>query len=216
LRRNIFAMNKNSSLKLYEKFFVDRDFERLDLFKLLCEKYGVESALYPGSYVHITPSFVFPITVYVDSDKKAKKFFNDPEIYNFIEKHKIYPENADVTFHAMDYKNDLGMKEQSFDLLISQYAGFVSQYCKRYLKIGGVLLVNNSHGDASMASIDSDYEFIAAVNRSQGKHRLMEKNLDRYFIPKSTANISKEYIEKIQKGIGYTKSASAYIFKRIK
>ena len=209
-------MSKNSSLQLYEKFFVDRDFERLDLFQLLLEKYGIESALYPGSFVHITPSFVFPITVYVDTDKRAMKLFNNPEIYNFIEKHKIYPQNADVTFYAMDYRNELSVKDQSFDLLISQYAGFVSQHCKRYLKIGGVLLVNNSHGDASMASIDGDYEFIAAVNRSKGKHRLTEKNLDTYFIPKSTVKITKEYIEKIQKGIGYTKSASGYVFKRIK
>ncbi|MCU0643877.1 MAG: hypothetical protein MUC94_06415 [bacterium] len=209
-------MNKNSSLQLYEKFFVDRDFERLDLFQLLAEKYGIESALYPGSYVHITPSFVFPVTVYIDSDKKAKKFFNDPAIYEFIANRKIYSQNADVTFYAMDYKNDLGMKEQSFELLISQYAGFVSQHCKRYLKLGALLLVNNSHGDASMASIDNDYEFIAVVNKSKGEHRMTEKNLDSYFIPKSNMKITKEYLEKIQKGIGYTKSASDHIFRRIK
>lgn len=209
-------MNKNNSLKLYEKFFVERDFERLDLFQLLAEKYRLESALYPGSYVHITPSFVFPVTVYVDTDKKAKKFFNDPAIYDFIAKRKIYSQNADVTFYAMNYKNELGIEEQSFDLLISQYAGFVSQHYKRYLKIGGLLLVNNSHGDASMASIDNHYEFIAVVNKSKGKHRLTDKNLDSYFIPKSTVKITKEYIEKIQKGIGYTKSASDYVFRRIK
>lgn len=209
-------MNKNSSLQLYEKFFVDRDFERLDLFQLLAEKYGIESALYPGSFVHITPSFVFPVTVYVDTDKKAKKFFNDPAIYDFIAKRKIYSQNAYVTFYAMDFKNDLGLNEQSFDLLISQYAGFVSQHCKQYLKIGALLLVNNSHGDASMASIDNDYEFIAVVNKSKGKHRLTEKNLDGYFIPKSNMKITKEYLEKIQKGIGYSKSASDYVFRRIR
>jgi hypothetical protein len=191
-------VNKNNSLQLYEKYFMDRDFERLDLFQLLLKKYGIKSALYPGSFVHITPSFVFQITVYVDTDKKAKNFFNDPEIYDFIKKHKIYPQNADITFYAMDYRNDLDLKAQNFDLLISQYAGFVSQYCKRYLKIGGVLLVNNSHGDASMASIDSDYELIAVINRSKEKHRLTEKNMDSYFIPKSTVNITKEYIEKNQ------------------
>ena len=200
---------------MYENFFLERDFERLDLFQLLAEKYGIESALYPGSYVHITPSFVFPVTVYVDTDKKAKQFFNDPAIYDFIAKRKIYSQNADVTFYAMDFNNDLGMNEQSFDLLISQYAGFVSQHCKRYLKIGGLLLVNNSHGDASMASIDNDYEFIAVVNKSKGKHRLAEKNLEHYFIPKSTVKITREYLEKIQKGIGYTNSASDYVFKRI-
>ncbi|MFX0037200.1 MAG: hypothetical protein ACFE9I_16330 [Candidatus Hermodarchaeota archaeon] len=40
------------------------------------------------------------------------------------------------------------------------YAGFVSQSCKEYLKVGGILLTNNSHGNASMAYIDDDYQFI--------------------------------------------------------
>ena len=38
------------------------------------------------------------------------------------------------------------MEDRSVDLLISQYAGIISQPCKRYLKPGGYLLVNNSHG----------------------------------------------------------------------
>ncbi len=37
------------------------------------------------------------------------------------------------------------------DLIISQYAGFVGQETKRYLKEGGILLCNDSHGDATLA-----------------------------------------------------------------
>jgi hypothetical protein len=140
---------RNNPLKLYNEYFVERDFERLDLFQLLAEKYGIKSALYPGSFVHITPSFVYPVTTYVDTDKRAKTFFDDVSVRDFVAKRKTYAEEAKITFYPQDYRTQINEIVERFDLLISQYAGFVSQYCKRYLKIGGVLLVNNSHGDAS-------------------------------------------------------------------
>jgi hypothetical protein len=199
---------------LYREYFVNRDFERLDLFGLLAQKYQLSSALYPGSFVHITPSFVFPKTTYVDTDRRAIKFFQFPQVLKFIEQHKTYDQNPEVTFHAVDYRKPLKEEDASYDLLISQYAGFVSQHCKRYLKINALLLVNNSHGDASMASIDQDYEFIAVVQKSKGKHRISKKNLDTYFIPKKPVEITKDYLEQLQKGIGYQKTASSYLFRR--
>jgi hypothetical protein len=101
----------------------------------------------------------------------------------------------------------------SFDLLISQWAGFVSQACKPCLRAGGLLLVNNSHGDASMASIDGDFRFVAAVTARGGRFRLIEKDLDRYFVPKSDVEITPEYLIEIRRGIGYTKTAWAYVFE---
>ena len=204
----------NQSLKLYNKYHADNDNERLDLFQLLAERYGIEKALYPGCFVHITPSFIYPSVTYVDTDKRARKFFSDPIIRDFVSKHKIYRLKAEITFHSADYRSDIGEEDESFDLLISQYAGFISQHCKKYLRIGGLLVVNNSHGDASMASIDDDYEFSAAILKRGGKYRLTEKDLDSYFVPKSKINITKEYIEKIQRGIGYRKSGSVYLFRR--
>ena len=101
-------------------------------------------------------------------------------------------------------------------MLISQYAGFVSQCCKKYLKPGGLLVANNSHGDASMASIDTSFEFIGVVYYSKLVYRYTTKNLDKYFIPKKKDfKITKEHLEKTMKGIGYTKTASAYLFKKL-
>jgi hypothetical protein len=147
-------MKRKNPLLLYKKYYVDRDDERLDLFVILAERFNIKSALYPGSFVHITPSIVFPKVVYVDADKRAKSFFNDAAVVDFISKRKIYEDKPIICFHHKDYTEDIGEPIDSFDLLISQYAGFVSQHCKRYLKVSGLLLVNNSHGDASMSSID--------------------------------------------------------------
>lgn len=202
-------------LDLYQEHFVDKDFERLDLFQLLREKYGIASAIYPGSFVHITPSFVFPVTTYIESDKRAKKFFENPGLSEFINFRKGYRQAPIVQFYAQDYREAID-EEEKYDLLISQYAGFVSKYCKRYMKIDGILLVNNSHGDASMASIDDDLVFIAVILKNGSKHTISEKKLTEYFVPKKAMEITVEVLESIQKGIGYTKVASSYLFRRVK
>ena len=65
----------NAMLQLYKKYYIDRDCEQIDLFRLLHHQFGIKNAIYPGSYVHISPSFIYPEVVYIDMDKKAKKFF---------------------------------------------------------------------------------------------------------------------------------------------
>ncbi len=189
--------------------------ERLELFNLLLNKFKIKSALYPGCALHITPSFLFPLTIYVDTYSKAKLFFANNGLLEFISKHKVYIDKPIIRFYPLNYKKDLKESHNSFDLLISQYAGFVSKYCKKYLKIGGYLIAKNSHGDASMASISNDYEFFGILNHRNNKYYLSQKNLDQYFIPKKEILITEAYLEKIQRGIGYKKSAGIYLFKRI-
>ena len=201
--------------KLYQDY-VNKYGERLSLFELLNNKFMIKSALYPGCALHITPSFFFPLTVYADIYSKSKPFFRKKDLLDFIIKNKRYDEKPIVRFYPSDYTKDFDEEDKTFDLLISQYAGFVSKYCKRYLKIGGILLVNNSHGDASMASIDEDFKFFAVINLRNQKYYYSEKNLEHYFISKKEMLITEELLEKRQRGIGYKKTASLYLFKRIK
>ncbi|MBZ0188023.1 MAG: hypothetical protein K8F91_17380 [Candidatus Obscuribacterales bacterium] len=207
-------MPPENPLALYKKYYIDRDYERLDLFQQLAKYHNIQSALYPGSFVHITPSLVYPKTVYVDNDRQAKKFFALSVVFDFVSSHKLYEQEPSITFHPQSYTDDFGEEDESFDLLISQYAGFVSLYCAKYLKIGGLLLANNSHGDVSMASISDQFELVAVVNRRSGKHTIIESNLESYLVPKSDQVITREYLQQIQRGIGYKKSASMYIFRR--
>lgn len=206
----------NNPLELYQEHFVDKDFERLELFQLLREKFGVASAIYLGSFVHVTPSFIYPVTTYVEIDKRARKFFENPDLDAFINARKIYAEDPQIAFYAQDYQEEITGEAEKYDLLISQYAGFVSRYGKSYLKIGGLLLANNSHGDASMASIDDDFVFIGVVLKKGSKYRASEQSLSEYFIPKKPIEVTVEHLEKTQKGIGYTKTASSYLFRRVK
>lgn len=101
----------------------------------------------------------------------------------------------------------------AFDFLVSQWAGLVSQACKAYLRPGGVLVANNSHADAGLAALDPDYQFIGVVNKRRSRFSYATKNLEAYFHPKRDIVVTRELLERTGKGVGYTKTATAYLFR---
>jgi hypothetical protein len=202
--------NSTSKYLVYESKML-----RAGLFKSISEQYFIESALYPGSYIHISPSFYFKEVVYVDTDSKARKFFEDDSFKKLITERKVYSEDSELRFYPLNYQEEIPEKEGYFDLLISQYAGFVSRYCKKYLKEGGILVANNSHGDAGVAELDPDLSLIAVINYRNERFHLSTKNLEKYFIPKKQdINVTLEYLLSQKRGLGYTKTASHYVFQK--
>ncbi len=202
---------------LYQYHHLDKNYSSIGLFRLLCTTWGENiKVLYPGSYVHITPSIVFPEVMYLDSHKTAKKFFDDPQVYQFICAYKEYTVPPTIRFYLQDYYEPLTDLISAFDLVISQYAGFVGQAVKHSLKKGGLLVCNNSHGDASMASLDTAYRLIAVyTRRTDTIFSITSTNLDTYLIPKSGIAPTKASITKRMRGIAYTKSPSGYIFEKV-
>ena len=183
-------------------------------FKLIKDKYQIQSGLYPGSYVHITPSLVIPRMYYVDQDKKAVNFFKlDEDIMTYLNQNKLYNDNCFLSFENNDYWHELKINVQ-VDLLISLYAGFVSQATKKYLKIGGILLANDSHADATRAYYDPDYQLIGVIKNDGKTLGIETDNLDKYF--KAKVAIDLPTIMKKMKGPKYQLSANYYIFTRIK
>lgn len=201
---------------LYQQYHVDRNDERLGLFQELLMRYAPRSALYPGSFVHVTPSFVIATVVYVDSDRRAARFFADPAVAELVAARKEYDDEPVIRFHAQSYEKPLEEREASFDLLISQYAGFVSRGCKRYLRVGGHLVANNSHADASMARLDPDYELVAVYKRHGERFAITEKDLDSYMVTKKQPPPSHADLERMQRGPGFVRQAAGYIFERIR
>ncbi|MAG37014.1 MAG: hypothetical protein CL878_12330 [Dehalococcoidia bacterium] len=132
-----------------------------------------------------------------------------------VKRRKRYQGAPEIVFRAADYSEPLDEHDASYDLLISQWAGPVSQVCKRYLRVGGILVANDSHGDASLASLDDNYALVAVITRRSGTHRLTNKDLHTYFAPKSGKPATREAIKRTGRGIAYTKSATAYVFERI-
>ena len=200
---------------IYRKYFHNGD--RRDIFKVITEEFDIKKALYPGSYIHIAPSFYIQEVVYIDSFKKTQKFFDDNNFLKIIEKYKKYNETPIIRFYLSDYNKRVDEEFKSFDLLISLYGGFISEFCLKYLKSGGFFMANNSHGDAGMASLDNRLKFIGIIYYSNKQYRYTSRNLEKYFIPKKkNLVVTKEYIKEINKGISYTKTASVYVFQKIK
>lgn len=201
---------------LYKKYHVDRDYTSIGLFRALKENSDIKNVFYPGSHIHITPSLIFSNVTYADSFRDTQKFFENSNTNEFIRERKEYPEEAFLRYYQQDYRKPFKDLGREFDLVISQYAGFVGQAAKPYLKRGGILVCNNSHGDASMADLDPDFNLVAVYKRyADDKFTISSKNLEEYLKPKNGNRPTKEDLMKSMKGIAYTKSPTGYIFEKV-
>jgi len=133
-----------------------------------------------------------------------------------VRRRRRYPEEPDIVFRHADYAGRFGERSRSFDLLISQWAGPVGQRCRRYLRPGGILLANDSHGDAGLANLDPAYRLVAVVNRPGRRHRLSDEELDSYFIQRGGRRLTRRRLEELGKGVRYTRSAGMYVFRRVR
>ena len=200
--------------RLYQQYHVARKDERLELFEIVRAEFGPLSFLYPGCFVHITPAFFIPKAAFVDTDKRARRFFGDSQTMAFVEASKRYEQKLNLRFLSRDYSEELPI-ERTYDLIISQYAGFVSESCKRYLRKGGVLVANNSHGDASLASIDDDFRLVAVIQRRAEHFWISRTRLDKYLVPAKGIQVTRQLLYSIRRGIGYKRSASNYVFEKL-
>ena len=189
--------------------------DRWRLFSAVGGTVAAERVLYPGAYVDVAPSFVFPLVTYVDVDARANAFFsNVAGVNEIIASHAGAPNHPQFQFIHSDYTADLGIAE-NYDLLVSLYAGFVSEHCTKNLRVGGTLLVNPSHGDVAMASIDPRYELTGVVTSVAGDYRVRTESLDGYLVPKKSVDLSPEMLHERGRGVAYTKSPFAYLFRRV-
>ena len=192
----------------------------LRILKLLKNNHEIKRVMYPGSWIHLTPSLVFPFVVYVDNFAKMESILSDPELLEYIGTNsEIYGESI-IKVHQLDYRNEIPEEKESFDLLISLSSGFVSQYCGSYLKKNGVLFVNNEHYDASRAYVDENF-FPIGIFTLNGK--LIQKNqtIQEYFLTKKNQVITSEMvIENSRRSPSKAKyklkkKAQFYLFERL-
>jgi hypothetical protein len=162
-----------SVLRGYHNLYTALHFERLGLFHLLAKTYSTETVLYPGSSIHIAPSFFFPRVTYVDLHDKAKEFFRDKEIVSdFINNRKMYRRPSFVQFIARDYTQPLPLDE-SFDLLLALNASGVARSCKHYLKPNGYFLTNNFQDEAARTVRETDFNLVAMIKGKGERYKLI-------------------------------------------
>jgi hypothetical protein len=127
--------------------------------------------------------------------------------------HKEYAEQPDTSFLHADFTEDLDIRND-FGLLISQYAGFVSDACSRYLRTDGILLANDSHGDASLAAISPEWTLVGVVLQTAERFSISANRLQEYFVPKRGTYVDRSLILGTRRAIPYVRTASNYIFRK--
>ena len=132
-------------------------------------------------------------------------------IKKYIVENKEYEEPCDIVFMGQDYTRELNI--EPVDLIISQYAGFVGQATKKYLKAGGILLCNDSHGDATLSRFDDDFDFIGVIGKN---NRIINTKLDDYFVLPRSKTVDLVRVKEKMKGPKYELSAENYLFCKIK
>jgi hypothetical protein len=165
----------------------------LPAFRQIQSMFTPRKVLYPGSWIHLTPSLVFPHVVYVDNITQMKKMVKDPFLQQYITQHREYAASPKIEVYQKSYESNLG-EEASFDLLLSLSAGFISQACSQYLRTNGFLFVNNEHFDATRAYVDSQYELIG-VFKTATKYISKGKNLQSYFLTRKDTPITLEMVQ---------------------
>ena len=205
--------------KFHAEYDVHAD-DRIRLFEAVAGFVDPGRVLYPGSYVDVAPSVFFDDVQYVDMDKRAARWFSEHEDVESLIRSKREKAGGAASAFAFDfahtdYREPLGLEGETVDLMISLYAGFISEHCTRYLKSGGYLLANNSHGDASMASLDGDYELAAVVTSRGGTYTVVSHQLEAYFVPKRGEPPTVESLHISGRGVAFKKPAFAYLFKKL-
>ncbi len=189
--------------------------DRSGLFALLADAWAPASALYPGSYLDLSPSTAIHTVTYVDTDRRAARFFADRALVTAeLEGRTRAGAGVEVRFLHADYTAPLPVAESGCDLLISLFSGLVWDACQHHLAQGGLLLANTSHGDASVAALDPRLRLVAAVHHRNERFRLDREDLDTYLVPKKPAAAEAELIRASGRGIAYSRSAFAYVFQR--
>ena len=197
---------------LYAQFVVAHGLEREGLFALLASEFAPATVLYPGCFLHVTPSFWLPHVVYVDRHARAIDVFADGSgVQQLVRARKRYRAPAHVEFIAHDYTQRLPLRPASFDLLLSLYAPEVTRHCLAYVRSGGIVLSNNHRGDAEHALADRRLELVAVVHERRDAFRLLRDDLTGYLEQRPLA----AYRGRQVRGQPlYVRSADYYVFRR--
>ncbi len=188
--------------------------DRSSLFAALTDLWPIRHALYVGSYVDLAPSTAIETVTYVDNDARATRFFADPDLVQAeLDGHTRRDTGVEVRFHAADFYQPLPVEDGSVDLLISLFTGPAWEHSRRYLRPGGWLLANASHGDASLAALDPSLQLVGVAHEDGDRYRITTDELEEYLVPKRPSAADSDVIRQSGRGIAYTRPAFAYIFR---
>ena len=218
-----FEMPSNRPFEIYKSNYAPGhggDIALHSVFLQLRQVFNIRRALYPGSYLHITPSLFFPHVTYVDCLAGIDNMLADSNLRDYIERHKVYPEQAEIRCYQQDYQTFNSPPPESFDLLISLNAGLISQIFGRFLAPGGLLLANDEHYDARRAFVDQDYSLAGVFEENSCRMVAAPPELSTYFRTSTGVALVPEMVDSdlgrspSRARFKPAKSAKAFLFRK--
>lgn len=192
-----------SVIDSYNTLYKAMGFERLDLFRLFENTFRCREVLYPGCSIHITPSFVFPHVVYVDKSAEAKRFFSaHEEVLDFVTRNREYKRKPFIQFLFQDYSTLLPLQAESFDLLLSLFAGNVTPVCTPYLRTGGLLLTNQRERN------EADFKLTATIRFQGGKYQFAGIG------DTPPTEPDRKYLRRAVRGMEYVETETYFVFQK--
>lgn len=189
---------KNFVKSKYDQIYKSIGFERLGLFELIQKEFKINSVLYPGCLIHITPSFYFNHVVYLDKGDVSIEFFSKTnQVSELINKNKFYKESAYWFFIGKDFEDDLELRVNSFDMLLSIFSGKLIKYFDKYIKRGGLILTNSLFSDNESIKNNADFNLLGLI-KCRNKKYTIDYDLKTDKIKQSTLrqnNTGFEYVD---------------------
>lgn len=166
---------------------------------------GGHRVLYPGSYLDTAPLGAWPDVTFVDNDRKYAKFVA-----------QLREPIPGARFLVADYREPIeGVPDGDAQVLISLYAGPISLHCTSYLALGGYLLANNSHGDASLAMLDPRFQLVAVLPTWRAA-RFRTRELTPFARAIKPETHTVHHVLASGRGVAFEKPAACYLFHRLK
>lgn len=210
-------MSSSPAAQAFRQFYTEMQMERGGLFATMAREFGGATVLYPGSSFHITPSFYFRHVVYVDRSAEAQAFFAaSAEVLRLVKARKQYAQEPFVRFLARDFTDALPLEEESFDLVLSLYAGGIARACQRYLRPGGFLLSNNHQDDAGQAAADARLRLVAVLDERKDRYVVRRDALETYFVTRQKVAPDRTYVRESTPWPAYTRNAGYYVFQKLR
>ncbi|TJX13464.1 hypothetical protein E9840_09470 [Tissierella creatinini] len=205
-------MNHNT---IYNNQYTDIGFDRTSLFEFIKEVFHSEKVLYPGSSIHISPSFIFEHVIYVDKSKAAEDFFMDNQaVKKIIENNRRGNGSRYYEFLSFDYINEgLPLRDYSFDLLISLYADNIIDYCRRYVRDKGMIISNNFHDEALKAVKYDELTLVGYIHKTKNRYAFYNDEPTRELKHRDEEKIQKLCMKNKNGSIWYEDKETYYVFQ---
>lgn len=210
-------MKNNQIAHQYQKLYREMGFERDMLFEAISKKYKCTYALYPGSSVHITPSFYFQHVVYVDKSEMSNTFFGEiDEVINYVNENKKYKQSPYIQFLNEDFTKELAIMTESYDLLIALFADNVIDSCKKYVRPEGLILTNDYHGEGEKILCDPSITLEAIVKRKGKFYEITDYHADTLenTIKKHKKTGNKKSLIQVNGGFEYKDNEHYLVFRK--